>query len=68
VSESTTTTTTTAAQLAQIREQVRAVLPNVQSDAALRRALMHAQTALEARLGQPTDTQRSRQRSRGVVG
>lgn len=39
------------AQLAQIREQLRTVLPEVQSDAPLRRALLHAQAAVEQHLG-----------------
>jgi hypothetical protein len=56
------TTTTTAAQLAQIREQVRQVLPAVQSDAALRRALLHAQSAVEARLGLPSETAKGSRR------
>jgi hypothetical protein len=53
---------TIAAQLAQIREQVRAVLPAVQSDAVLRRALLHAQSAVEARLGLPNEAPKEKRR------
>lgn len=49
------TTTAIAAQLAALREQVRQVLPAVQGDAALRRALLHAQTAVEQRLNFPSE-------------
>jgi hypothetical protein len=57
-------TTTTAAQLAALREQVRQVLPAVQSDVALRRALLHAQSAVEARLGLPAEPSHGRTRQR----
>lgn len=43
------------ARLAAIREQLRQVLPDVQSDPSLRRALMHAQSAVESRLGLPRE-------------
>lgn len=45
-----------AAQLAALREQVRQVLPSVQADRALTRALRHAQGAVEDRLGLPRET------------
>jgi hypothetical protein len=50
---------TTHAQLAQIREQLRTVLPAVQGDASLRRALLHAQSAVETRLGLPNEAPKS---------
>jgi hypothetical protein len=56
---------TIAAQLAQIREQVRQVLPAVQADAALRRALIHTQRAVERRLGLPNETPIGRSRRNG---
>jgi len=53
-----------AAQLALIREQVRQVLPAVAGDAALRRALLHAQSAVEVRLGLPNEAPKGRTRQR----
>lgn len=47
------------AQLAQIRDQVRAVLPSVQADAPLRRALLHTQSVVEQRLGLPNEAPKS---------
>jgi hypothetical protein len=43
------------ARLAAIREQLRTVLPEVRADLPLQRALRHAQTAVEARLGLPRE-------------
>jgi len=48
-----------AAQLAQIRDQLVLALPGAQSDAQLRRALLHAQSAIEARLGLPNEAPKS---------
>jgi len=45
-----------AAQLAQLRELTRQVLPSVAADRALSRALKHAQGAVEDRLGLPRET------------
>lgn len=46
------------ARLATIREQLQLVLPDVQTDTALRRALLHAQSAVETRLGLPREASR----------
>ncbi len=64
MSDRPTTTTTVAAQLAQIRDQVRSLLPEVQGDEPLRRALLHTQSEVERRLKLPAEPTHGRTRQR----
>lgn len=51
-----------SAQLAQIRDLTRQVLPSVAADRALTRALRHAQSAVEVRLGLPSEAPKGNRR------